>query len=90
MKIMMTPHLVAAGSCDRMKTQKGTDNTKKSVSIVMVDVDVMKAAESIHCSTGMVLSQYEATGSLLQINAMHWEIVRAMLMVLITCQRQLV
>lgn len=90
MKIMTTPHLVALGSCDRMKTQKGTDNTKMSVIIVKVDVDVIKAAGFIHCLAGMLWSQYEATGIRLKIIPLHWEIVRAMFIVLMTYYRRLV
>jgi hypothetical protein len=84
MKIMTTPHLVALGSWERIKTQNGTDNTRMSVSIVKVDVDVMKAAASIHSLDRMLWSQYEETGIRLKIIPQHWEMVRAMLMVLIT------
>lgn len=62
MKIITTPHLIALGSCERMKTQKGIDSTRMSVTIVKTDVDVMKAAMSIHCLAGMLSSQYEETG----------------------------
>lgn len=80
MKIMTTPHLVALGSCERMKTQKGIDNTMMSVTIVKADVDVMKTPVSIHCVDSMLSSQYEETGVRLKIIPTHWEIVTAMLM----------
>lgn len=86
MKTMMTPHLVAVGSFVRVKTQKGTDNTKRSVSIVKVEIDVTKAAVSILCSAGIEKSQYEATGMVIKTVVMHWEIVRATLMALMTYQ----
>lgn len=53
MKTMMTPHLVAVGSCVRMKTQKGMNKTERSVRITKAEVDVMKAALSILCLARM-------------------------------------
>lgn len=85
---MTTPHLVALGSCERMKTQKGTDNTMMSVTIVKADVDVMKAPVSTHSLVSMLPSQYEETGIRAKIIPAHWEIVTAMLMeLMIYCRR---
>lgn len=89
MKIMRTPHFVALGSCVLMNTQKGTDRTRKSVVTVRVDVAVMNAPSSSRCSIMMLLSQYEASGILMRSNPAHWEIVKAMLMALMTYRRRI-
>lgn len=73
-----------------MKTQKGTDNTRMSVTIVKADVDAMKAAVSIRCLDSVFWPQYEATGVRLKIIPTVWEIVTAMLMKLMIYYRRAV
>lgn len=86
MKIRITPHRVALGSCDRTKTPKGIASTKKSVRTVRVDVAVMNAAVSTLCWVGIFAFQYAATGILSKMIPMDCEIVRAMLTALMICK----